>query len=32
MDMPRMPLSTASAVTFLYALGYPASEPLRRPR
>ena len=23
MDMPRMPLSTASAVTFLYALGYP---------
>jgi len=23
MDMPRMPLSTAAAVTFLYALGYP---------
>jgi drug/metabolite transporter (DMT)-like permease len=23
MDLPRMPLSTASAVTFFYALGYP---------
>lgn len=23
MDLPRMPLTTASAVTFLYALGYP---------
>ncbi len=23
MDLPRMPLSTASAVTFLYAIGYP---------
>jgi drug/metabolite transporter (DMT)-like permease len=23
MDLPRMPLKTASAVTFLYALGYP---------